>query len=767
MVTSNLQIFGIRHHGPGSARSLRRALEALQPDIVLVEGPPDAGEMLPLLLHPEMQPPVALLVYNPDLLRQAVYYPFARFSPEWQALDYALRREIPARFIDLPIARQLPLAEAEEPPAEMSDAVAEDESAENPRQDPLRYLAIAAGYSDSERWWEHMVETRRDDVGMFEGIQEAMTALREEIELPADRREDLREAWMRQEIRTAQREGFQRIAIVCGAWHAPALADPAGRRKDDTALLKGLAKCKTQATWIPWTYGRLAFASGYGAGIESPGWYEHLWEARSAGRPPRELAIRWLTRVAHLLRAEDLDASSAHVIEALRLAEALAVLRERPLPGLPELNEAARAVFCFNSDLPMRLIQERLIISDRLGEVPADTPAVPLQQDLQREQRRLKLKPGADWREQRLDLRETINRERSALLRRLALLGIPWGQLQPDQRGSGTFWETWRLEWQPEFALKLIEAGVWGQTIATAAAACAHDLAENAPDLPALVGVVNQVLLADLPDAIGELMARLEDRAALAGDVEQLIDALIWEDPVTRSSLVNSLRYGNVRGTDGNLVAHVIEGLVIRICIGLPGACAGLDDEAAETMFGRLVGMERAIGLLQNAEHRERWLATLQRLADLQGIHGLLAGRCCRILLDSGMLDSSEIGRRLSLALSAAAEPAQAAAWIEGLLRDSGALLLHDQVLWYLIDDWLSGLRDEQFILVLPLLRRTFASFEAAERRQMGEHVHRADVSISPSISATIPATLDEERAAAVLPTVASMLGIDYPAERR
>ena len=38
----SVQIFGIRHHGPGCARSLRGALKALKPDIVMVEGPPDA-----------------------------------------------------------------------------------------------------------------------------------------------------------------------------------------------------------------------------------------------------------------------------------------------------------------------------------------------------------------------------------------------------------------------------------------------------------------------------------------------------------------------------------------------------------------------------------------------------------------------------------------------------------------------------------------------------------------------------------------------------
>lgn len=760
MSGSELNIFGIRHHGPGSARSLRRALEHLQPDIVLVEGPPDAAEVLPLLTHPEMQPPVALLVYDPDLPRRAVYYPFARFSPEWQALDFALRYDIPARFIDLPIARHLPLADTD---ATVEAAGAPDAMNENPRRDPLRYLALAAGYSDSERWWEHMVETRRDDVGMFDGICEAMAALREELDLPPDRSEELREAWMRREICAAQSEGFQRVAVVCGAWHTPALADPAGKRKNDAALLKGLAKCKTRATWIPWTYGRLAFASGYGAGIEAPGWYDHLWQAQCDGQAPRELAVRWLARVARLLRDEDLDASSAHVIEALRLAEALAALRDRPLPGLPELNEAARAVFCFNSDLPMRLIYQRLITAERLGTVPEVTPAVPLQQDLQREQRRLRLKPGADVRTQDLDLRGDTDRERSALLRRLAILGIPWGQLQADNRGTGTFRETWRLEWQPEFAVQLIEAGVWGQTIVAAAAACALDQAHDAPNLPALVSVVNQALLADLPDAIGELMAQLEARAALAGDVLQLIDALVQEDPVTRSSLVGSLRYGNVRRTDSKLVAHVVDGLVIRICIGLPGACVNLDDDAAELMFNRLIGMERAIGLLQHAEHRQRWQASLRRLIDIYGIHGLVAGRCCRILLDGGVLDATETGRRLGLALSRAADPMQAAAWIEGLLRESGALLLHDHTLWQLFDDWLSSLPSDAFAQVLPLLRRTFASFAAAERRRMGEYVRQTSTGAAvPTIDgATI--MLDETRAAAVLPTVAALLGIEYP----
>ena len=104
-------VFGIRHHGPGSARSVLKALEALQPDIILVEGPPDAEEVLPLLTHAEMEPPVALLLYVPEEPSRSVSYPFALFSPEWQALRYGLTRGIPTRFIDLPQAHQLAMRE--------------------------------------------------------------------------------------------------------------------------------------------------------------------------------------------------------------------------------------------------------------------------------------------------------------------------------------------------------------------------------------------------------------------------------------------------------------------------------------------------------------------------------------------------------------------------------------------------------------------------------------------------------------------------------
>jgi hypothetical protein len=99
-----VHILGIRHHGPGSARNVKAFLEELQPDIVLIEGPPEADALLQWVGHEDLQPPVAILAYQPDSPQKACFYPFAAFSPEWQAMLYAKQHRIHARFMDLPLA---------------------------------------------------------------------------------------------------------------------------------------------------------------------------------------------------------------------------------------------------------------------------------------------------------------------------------------------------------------------------------------------------------------------------------------------------------------------------------------------------------------------------------------------------------------------------------------------------------------------------------------------------------------------------------------
>jgi hypothetical protein len=630
------------------------------------------------------------------------------------------------------------------------------EAEESLRVDPLAVLAAAAGYDDPERWWEDAVEHRGaegdDALAPFAALAEAMGALRERYGHGGHPDDEAREAHMRLRLRETVKS-YERTAVVCGAWHVPALARQVTVAAD-RGTLKGLPKVKAEITWVPWTHRRLGRRSGYGAGIDSPGWYGHLFAA-----PDRPVA-RWMTKVAGLLREEDRPVSSAHVIEAVRLAETLAAMRGRPLAGLGEANDAVRAVMCDGSDVPLALIHDRLVVGDDLGEVPDSAPAVPLARDLAREQRALRLKPEAGERELDLDLRKDTDAARSRLLHRLGLLDVPWGEPGERRAGStGTFREVWRLCWEPELAVRVAEAGAWGTTVESAATARAREAAVTAATLGDVTALAERCLLAALPDALPTVMRALTDRAALDADVGHLAGAL--------PALVRSVRYGDVRGTDAAALREVAEGIATRVCVGLPPACTGLDDAGAAEIRGHLDAVHGAIALLAGADDplRERWAAVLRSLAERDGaVPGLVRGRAARLLLDDGILATDEAARLMGLALSPGTGPREAAGWMDGFLSGGGMLLVHDEKLLALVDGWLTAVPQEAFTDVLPLLRRTFAQFEPGVRRSVGELVRRGPDAGGPVGDASSGAPgfgpgLDAARADAVLPTLALLLG--------
>ncbi len=751
MNSSVVEVLGVRHHGPGSARSVVAALEALRPEVVLVEGPADADGLLPWLTNPAMAPPVALLAHETGAPRRAVFWPFAVFSPEWQALRWAADAGVPARFCDLPSTAVLARRRARDDGDDGDDG--EDEPRGNGlRTDPLAVLADAAGYDDPERWWEDLVEQRPDgEAGPFAALTEAMAAVREHAPPPPRDEalvEERREAHMRQVLRAVVRGGAGRVAVVCGAWHAPALAGPLPPASRDAAALKGLPRVRTSLSWVPWSHSRLAQASGYGAGVTSPGWYHHLFTA------PDRPVTRWLTAVAGELRREDLPVSSAHVIEAVRLAETLAVLRGRPLAGLAEVTEATRAVLCEGDEAMLALVTERLVVGEALGVVPDDAPTVPLAADLLAVARRLRLRQDAAERALDLDLRVAGDLERSRFLHRLALLDVPWGEPARSQvRGTGTFRESWSLRWRPELAVAVVAASLWGTTVESAAVARVTARAGGSDAaLADVTRAVEGALLADLPAALPDLLAALDARAAADLDVLHLMDAL--------PPLVRSLRYGDVRGTDTGALAHVADALAARIGAALPAAVGGLDDDAAAELRRRVDGVHEALALRASRpggeDVRGRWLDVLAGVAARSDVHGLLAGRVARLLLDAGRLDPVELSTRLAAALSVGVPPAAQGAWLEGLLGGGGLLLAHDPALLGLVDAWLTGLAADDVPVVLPLLRRTFATFERGERRLLGEQVRRGVAAGAPSGGGGWD--VDDERALPALATAVRIL---------
>jgi len=240
--------------------------------------------------------------------------------------------------------------------------------------------------------------------------------------------------------------------------------------------------------------------------------------------------------------------------------------------------------------------------------------------------------------------------------------------------------------------------------------------------------------------------------------VVHLMDAL--------PALARAQRYGDVRQTDTRALSRVSEVLVVRICAELRQAVAQLDATNAATMRRRIDEVHTAIGLLTesalqtrdptSSAHPDvgtRWLEALAAMIDRTDVHGLLLGRIVRLVLDAGQLSDAAV--RLHRALSAGVPAAEKAAWVDGFFADGALLLIHDAELRRLLDEWISQLDDSQFIDMLPLLRRTFGTFAAAERQTIAERIAvRAE-----DLDRQHPEEFDLGLAAPALATVDFILG--------
>ncbi|WP_230660593.1 DUF5682 family protein [Psychrobacter sp. I-STPA10] len=805
--TPDIHYLGIRHHGPGSTSRLLKALNELQPDCVLIEGPSDCSELLPLLADKQMRPPVALLAYAADSPEQHLYYPFTEYSPEYQACLWAVKQQATLAFIDLPIniqlaarlQRQQQLEEAmakleadgqsedsktvdaellldetqlEEEPVEQSadDSDLTDEtdhsngadntdsldnvdspeainiSGKRISNDPIGVLAKLAGYQDGESWWNDFIEQNHneseDSQALFASIAEVMAVLRassqndklivdgvdaDGVAVDIESRDDVREAYMRLQIVDYSKQLIKQtnssdntnnkntkppvIAVVCGAWHVPAL-QTGSTQKADKQLLKDLPKkltaSKVKTTWIPWTSARLSKASGYGAGVAAPMWYQHLWDYR---HHPDQLTY-WIRHIANSLREQGQIISTASVIETVRLSHSLASVHGRPAVGFEEIIDATISCLCFGEPLIWQQIATTVLQGNRVGQIPDNMPLAPLLEDLQRQQKLTKLKPEALGDTLSLDLRSDSGNKRSVLLHRLQILNVPWGTLLSSGSSRGTFRENWQLQWQPEYAVQLVENLVYGNSIEQASNNKLIEVMGGDLPLDKLATQVQLSLTAQLDDAVQMGLKRLNQQAAHNSDALSLLGAIV--------PLVQISRYGTARHIDFAQVGQLITQLVTQAALALPYACRNLNEDEANHFRERLKATHSSILLAQLSEDlMQLWWQALEQISHSTETSPLLSGLSTRLLYQAEQLERDELQRRLKRTLSPAIASSDAAAYFDGFFSEAVQQLQYDTDLLTTLEQWLMSLADDAFVQYLPLFKRVFADLDRTERQHL------------------------------------------------
>ncbi|MCI8386882.1 MAG: hypothetical protein HFE63_00245 [Clostridiales bacterium] len=749
--------WGVRHLSPAGAYHLLHYLDEIKPRLVLVEGPSDFNSQLKNITMPETQPPIAILAYTSEAPVRTILYPFAEYSPEYQAIMWCHKNKVECRFMDLPSEVFLALSANAEAKANEDfngddnvDDIEESHSdeGEEGRAGVYRRLDEISGEDGgSETFWERVIERSADSEAYREGAYEFGRQLRELTEgVDSDWEETkLREAYMRRKISDAVAGGIEpeRIVVVTGAYHVEGLRDYCSCMSD--ADIAKLPRLEANHTLMPYSYYRLSSRSGYGAGNRAPAYYELLWESLCR-KEPHFAAYSYLSRIAGYQRSTGNPVSSADVIEAVRLADSLAGMHDSKIPALRDIRDAAITCIGGGSLAAINLAVADTEIGTRIGSLPDGVSRTSIQEDFYRLLKDLKLERYRDISAQdlSLDLRENRNVKseraafldlyRSFFLNQLSVLGVSFAKKQATKQDNATWAENWVLRWSPEAEIELVEAALKGDTIAQAASFCMKERVEAAPNMGEIARVIEEAFDCGMAGAVSYATSALQAMSVDAASVEELANT------VQRLSVV--VQYGNIRRLDSSPLIPIMTRMFYRACLLLPGACV-CDDGGARVIIGAIEKLNSA-ALAHDVLDQEAWISALDETAYRDDLNTKLSGFAAAILLERGVMDSSRLKLEVQRRLSKGVPADLGAGWFEGLAMKNRYALIARLSLWENLDAYLAGLDDEEFKRALVFLRRAFADFTSQEKDEIAENLGEIWGLNGQQVSETVNAVLDD-----------------------
>lgn len=730
-----VNVFGVRHLSPAGAWHLRRYLDQIRPDVVLIEGLSDASALIPQVTRNGTRPPIALLAYTESLPIRTLVYPLARYSPEFQAMCWADEHDAAVEFIDLPSDVFLALQDIEQEQRDKlrtraPDTPEPDHAPAPPPEAPAslyEQCARRVGEPDYETYWERNFEHNTDDDSYRLAACEFGRSLRElEQAAPRWRAENLvREAFMRRRIEAAIAAGNEpeKIVAVVGAFHAPVLTGEFAAMTDDE--LASLRRRSSKLTLMPYSYFKLSTQSGYGAGNQAPAYFELLWEALERG-DLAGLPSRYLSLVARNLRESGTHRSTAEVIEGVRLANCLSALKDGLAPTLLDLRDSAITLIGHGEIAPVKEAIARVEVGTAIGELPKGVSRTSIQADFERELTRLKLEKYKTAVKQALslDLRENrlaksaesafLDLNRSSFFHRLRILGVNFVAPVRASQQSATWAEKWFLQWSPESEIELIEAVLLGETVELAAGFKFKTILDSCESIAQAADVVHDACQCGMMMSMEAARQRLQELSAASSDMIAIAHAA--------HVLGLIIRYGDVRKFDPQPLFPLVEELFVQSALSLHAA-AGCDNEAAAKIFVAIDETNQVALEYADRVDEALWIESLRRLSDADDRNPLLSGYACAILLERGLLANEELIREVSRRLSPGAPADLGAGWFEGLSRRNRYALLARQVLWQQLADYIASLDEDHFRRSLVFLRRAFGGFSAREKRQITENL--------------------------------------------
>ena len=719
---SGVNFFGIRHLSPAGGFYLEKYLDELRPECVLIEAPCDFEDVLPDIVRAETKPPFAILAYTKTAPVRTILYPFAEYSPEYRAIMWAHENSVPVRFTDLSSETFLALCLQKDAEENLSEDIPENSDSER-EISVYEKLDIQSGEGSHETFWERTLEHCANFDAYHEGSNLFGASIRElSRKTDSDYAElQMREICMRSVIRKTVSDGFaaEKIVVVTGSYHVEGL-----RNWQNEETLPEFPKTESLHTLMPYSYYRLSTRSGYGAGNKAPAYYELIWDGLKRGKP-MYAANAYLTKIAAFQRANGFAASSAQVIEAVRLAGSLAKMRGGGIPVLRDLRDAAETCIGEGSFAAISTAIADIEIGTKIGELPEGVSRTSIQDDFYRLLKELKLDKYRTVTAQdlKLDLRENrrasseksafLDLNRSFFLQKLRVLDIGFAEKQQTSQDNATWAEMWILRWTPEAEICLVESALLGDTVELAASFALKERVENAAAMSDIAEVIEDAFLCGMADSLDYAVTALQAIAVEAVSFEELAK--------TAFRLSNIISYGDIRKVDNSALEPILKQLYYRACLILDDAC--VCDDAAAKPIAEAMNMLNSAELARDFLTTEDWITALKNVARRDDLNTVLSGFAAAILLERSAMTNDELKIEVSRRLSKGVPAELGAGWFEGLTMKNRYGLIARLSLWESLDEYIQSLDDDEFKRALVFLRRAFADFSAGEKDSIAENL--------------------------------------------
>ncbi|MCP2241654.1 hypothetical protein LX86_000374 [Lentzea aerocolonigenes] len=688
---------GVRHHSPACARLVAATIEEQQPAYVLIEGPADFNERIDeLLLGHEL--PVALFSYSDE---HASWSPFCDYSPEWVAITEARRCGAEVRFIDLPAWH--------EAFRDVSNRYADAE---------LRYAEVVErlcgefAVDNVDVLWDHLFECEAEPKGMdeyFDLLRGTATA---------DDGDSAREEYMASWVRAAVKDAGDRpVVVVTGGFHTPALkAKLDGGPEDVTGWPEVPERDRGASYLVPYSHARLDAFTGYQSGMPSPGYYQQVWETGA------QRAADWLVEsVATRLRRRQQPVSTADLIAAHTQAGALARLRGHENLARTDVLDGLTSAL-ISEDLtqpppwtrrgtlqpgahPALVEMIAALRGDRVGRLHPSTPAPPLVNAVQE----LLRAHGLDQEGKiALDLTDAEALERSRILHRLRVLRIPGFERTsgPSEGAQPQLDEQWTLRPTDDRLAALIEAAENGATLEEAAGVALERRSRNAP-LRHLAGILFDAVLCGISSVSGRVKESIDEGVRETGDLAALGQVL--------SGVLGLWRHDRVfGGRKDPLLGAVIDAGTARVLWlveGLHGGPAPADPHRLKAMAATRDAVVHAKSALS------------LDVVDVTGVATRVS--------DDAQAPPDLRGAALGLAWSLGTQPdvrkvrgiEALGDWLAGLFAVAREEVLASPDLVGVLDELVSAMTEDEFLVALPALRLAFSYFPPRERETIAATV--------------------------------------------